>query len=1178
MGKKPKAKPAEEEKAEGGGNNKGKQVYVKDKEFCWVPATLISQTEKEAVVNVPQYKDEFVIISDGGKTAIGWKERTVKLADYAEFDFELPGQNVDPETQDLMEEEDMINLKYLHEAGILFNVKVRQNNALPYTRTGDILIAVNPYKYYTRLTSEECKQLYANTLVWEVHEKDPRALVEPHIYEISSLCYKGLAADKQDQSILVSGESGAGKTETVKICMKHIANVQDGPSTGAPSEESVVINRILESNPLLEAFGNAKTSRNDNSSRFGKYINLQFSKKDRLPGMNFERWELAGSKCDVYLLEKSRVTTHEMSEGTYHIFYYILGTTDKLKAQVWDGLKGTDYDSYKSVMTPPYIRKIEGNTDGENYELTLKTLDFIHVGGEQLITLMRAIAISLTLGNITFDGEETASIGTPKDFDNAVELLGIDSELFRMALLEKTMKTRNESMKVPLKPQLAWEACQAFAKEIYARLFLWLVREINSATCAEENYPPIGQTDFGIIGLLDIFGFESFKVNGYEQLSINYANEKLQQKFTSDIFQAVQQEYEAEGIDLDQITYDDNSDILDLIEGKKGLVKQLNEQGKLQSGTDKKFVSAAFKDNAKYVWDKKKNPQGCILHDIKGGPLAFIIHHFAGQVRYTAEGFKERNVDKLPEDIQLAAKTSVNEIVSKHLNNDCMSKSEVQVEKKGKAGDATIWTKFKSALDGLMLNLTTTRSRYIRCIKPNKVKKPLLLQHFTTIEQLRCAGVVAAVSITRAAFPTSLTHKECVNKFKIMKPNGVSMKGDDWKSLCIDLMDPVLKSKEVDDVKGYVMGNSKVYFRGGVMEFLEGSRAGHLIKWVIILQRVIRGYNVRKTLLTLRLMAKAPQALQIQCWVRVLRAKKEHKKRIKWKKNAAKRKKKQKKAVIKIQSVGRMLLEKIKYRAAMKKEHEKKELKNNIKKMEEEAANKEKARQQELEDAKEAADKEIAEHKAKAEEEIKNTKDELKKAARNQTIIEESGKIITYLSKEHSKLENHLDGSRKENKSLKENNVRLTEANTSATESFKALHETTSKLNDKNAELIDAVNQYRHELTELKLDLKTKQQFYLSEAEIRLSFQKTMAQIVTTIQDRCRDPQIVEDTIIMALKCEGDAKASRAAMDEKKQNASSAAEIQKRASLRASLRASTRKTAPQVYNYGGDDSDDSDSS
>jgi len=358
----------------------------------------------------------------------------------------------------------------------------------------------------------------------------------------------------------------------------------------------------------------------------------------------------------------------------------------------------------------------------------------------------------------------------------------------------------------------------------------------------------------------------------------------------------------------------------------------------------------------------------------------------------------------------------------------------------------------------------------------------------------------------------------------------------------------------------------------------EGSRAGHLIKWVIILQRVIRGYNVRKTLLTLRLMAKAPQALQIQCWVRVLRAKKEHKKRIKWKKNAAKRKKKQKKAVIKIQSVGRMLLEKIKYRAAMKKEHEKKELKNNIKKMEEEAANKEKARQQELEDAKEAADKEIAEHKAKAEEEIKNTKDELKKAARNQTIIEESGKIITYLSKEHSKLENHLDGSRKENKSLKENNVRLTEANTSATESFKALHETTSKLNDKNAELIDAVNQYRHELTELKLDLKTKQQFYLSEAEIRLSFQKTMAQIVTTIQDRCRDPQIVEDTIIMALKCEGDAKASRAAMDEKKQNASSAAEIQKRASLRASLRASTRKTAPQVYNYGGDDSDDSDSS
>jgi len=1199
MGKKPKAKPAEA----ADDSTSGKQVYIKDKEFCWIPATLISQTAKEAIVNVPQYKDEFVIISDGGKTAVGWKERTVKLADYDNN--ELPSQNVDPDTHNLMEEEDMVHLKYLHEAAILFNVKVRQNRALPYTRTGDILIAINPYKYYERLTNEACKDLYANKLVWEDHEKDPRLLVEPHIYEISSLCYKGLAAEKQDQSILVSGESGAGKTETVKICMKHIAIIQNGPTTGVPCEESVVINRILESNPLLEAFGNAKTSRNDNSSRFGKYINLQFSKKDRLPGMKFERWELAGSKCDVYLLEKSRVTTHEMSEGTYHIFYYILGTTDELKAQVWDGLKGTNYDSYKSVMTPPYIRKIEGNTDGENYELTLKTLDFIHVGGAELVTLMRAITISLTLGNIMFDGEETASIGTKKDFDNAVELLGVESEMLKAALLEKTMKTRNESMKVPLKPQLAWEACQAFAKEIYARLFLWLVREINSATCGEENYEGGGKSDFGIIGLLDIFGFESFKVNGYEQLSINYANEKLQQKFTKDIFQAVQLEYEAEGIDLDQISYDDNSDILDLIEGKKGLIKQLNEQGKMQSGSDKLFVSAVFKENKKYTWNKKTNPQGCILTDIKGGPLGFIIHHYAGQVKYTAAGFRERNVDKLPEDLQLCAKTSVNEIVSKHLNNDCMMKTEVQVEKKGKAGDATIWTKFKTMLDSLMLNLTTTRSRYIRCVKPNKVKKPLLLQHFTTVEQLRCAGVVAAVSITRSAFPTKLSHKEAVQKFKIMAASGAKISGDDWASKCIDLMDPVLESMAKDGVKGYVMGNSNVYFRGGVMEYLEGSRAKFLLKWVIKLQRFGRGYLVRKALVALKAAAKAkkeaeelaerlkkeaeelaermaafeklaPQSTQIAYWFRCVVARRKLNKLIKKMRNKAKNA--AKKAAIKIQSIVRMHIDQGKFEAIMKEEKEKIVLRNKARVMKEKQEAIEKAAEQALVDAKKEAEKKIEEYMAKASEDAANTKLELKRAKQQQTLIDESGNVIEFLRSANSKIRGQTETVRKENKSLKENNARLMEANASASQTFSALNDHKKKLEDTNTKLNNNVTAYKEQLEKLKEDVKTRQQYYLSEAESRLTYQKTMAQIVNSIQDDCKDANLVEDVVILALECEAASESQRAAMEAAKQKAAQIkANLVAQHQKRASMRASQMKKAPPPKVVDDDDDDDEDS-
>lgn len=1135
MGKKPKAAKAAApapagDDDEGGGSN---WVYVRDKKFAWLPASLISQDGKEAKVKVYSYKDEESIASDCGATATSSKDMTVKLKDYDNAS--LPLQNI--KGTEFICKEDMVDLPFLHEAAILFNVKARLNDALCYTRTGDIVIAVNPYKWLTHLYVQEEQVKYAAKLVWEPSpDGDPRKFVAPHVYEISSLCYKGLASNNQDQSILVSGESGAGKTETVKICMNHIAAIQQGPVTDATKEQgqNIVVQRILDSNPLLEAYGNAKTPRNDNSSRFGKYINLQFCKKEALKGIPFNRWDLAGSKCEVYLLEKSRVTGHEDSEGTYHIFYQMLGATDEIRCPVWGGLKGANYDTFKNVRTPPYTRMIEGMTDGENYEATVKSLALIHVEGDKLMTLMRAIVITLCLCNVRFEkdpkDDEKSVISTRKDFDDAQGLLGIDAKQLELAFIEKTVTTAGETFKVPLKQKLAAEGCSAFAKEIYARTFLWLVREINSATCAEENYEGGGQTDFGMIGLLDIFGFESFKVNGFEQLSINYANEKLQQKFTKDIFEAVQIEYEAEGIDLNQITYDDNSDVLEVIEGKKGsLIKTLNEECVRPGGNDEAFVSKSLAAN-------KKAP--CFFNDAKGGPLAFGIHHYAGKVVYHAEGFVARNVDTLPFDLSEAAKTSINEIIAKHLENDAMTKSEMKDPEpagkgKKKGGPTTIWTKFKGMLSNLMTNLATTSSRYIRCLKPNTDKKPLKMYHMSTIEQLRCAGVVAAVTISRSAFPTKMGHEECVRRFLVMRPKGAktSAAADDWVQQTIDLLDPVLDCKAVDGVKAYVMGKTKVYFRVGAMEYMEQARGKHISRWVIELQRFGRGYNVRKNLKKLRMMGPVPNSTKISSWYKMLLQKREFKKALKKKRKAEKGLRKMNRAATFIQSYARRYLARKVFDELLKEFKEKGALKQKIKEMENKQAEADRLRQKELDDAKEAAEREIKEYKDKAEEELRNTKNQLRRAAQQQTLIDEGGKIIEFLRKENMKIRNQIDTVRKENKGLKENNARLMEANASASQSFTQLNDHAKQLNQTNAKLLKNVDAYKQQKEKLKEDLKTRHQYFVAESEARLSYQKTMAFIVTTIQDQCRDPKLAEDVVIMALECEAMAKQKRDALD-----------------------------------------------
>jgi myosin V len=1061
----------------------------------------------------------------------------------------------------------------------LYNLKARHILCKPYTRTGDIVIAVNPYQWLTQLYTEDVQMKYAKQLVWEAGNGNNRKAVEPHIYETSALSYKGLAIDDMNQSILVSGESGAGKTETVKICMNHMASLQKGPNVKGSGVNDVV-QRVVDSNPLLESFGNAKTRRNDNSSRFGKYIQLQFDRKEQIGG-KVPICNLAGSKCEVYLLEKSRITQHDESERTYHIFYQIIGAKDADKVKIWSGLKGTKNTSFKYVGHTD-TTKYEGKDDGDHYYSTVDALKLVGVTDEKLMTLMRAITAVLQIGQLSFgpvNGDaEKSECSTRSEMEDLSEIIGIGSKDLGHAFTERTMITRGEVFKVPLKPDGAKDSADAFAKEIYSKVFLWLVREVNSATCAELNYTGGKTSDFSTIGLLDIFGFESFPVNGFEQLCINYANEKLQQKFTRDIFQTVMEEYKFEGIALDDIVYDDNTDVLDLIEGRTGLLAMLNEECVRPKGSDKEFVYKAIQQN-------KTSP--CLIADKLLGPLDFGIHHYAGKVVYFAQGFLARNQDTIGDDLVQLAKKSTNDIIANHLQNESMMHNEPAegsrtAPKRGKSNISsdTLWTKFRTQLNSLMKNLNETQSRYIRCVKPNTLKKPMIMQHMTTIEQLRCAGVVAAVTISRSAFPNRLDHRTCYERFKVLKKKKKSRSGKndkiEHKEEIIKILDKVLDRLAVDGKKAYVIGKSRVYFRQGALEVLEAERQKGFEVWAVDIQRITRGWLVRRKNGGRRMTAKGPKAIPIQCAWRCYAARKELKKRKKNMKGKKKKHKKQTKAALKIQSTTRMFFTRRKFKELVKQKREKDGLKNKIAALEKQVLEAEAKRQKEVEAAREAAEQEMEEYRKKVKEELSNDKEKQKKNAQQQSLIEESGKIIEYLRKENMKLRNQNDTMRKDFKALKENNQRLMEANASAGQSFTALNDHAKQLNATNAKLIKNVDSYKVQLEKLKEDLKTRQAYYLAEAEARLAYQKTMAQIVGSVQDKCRDAQLVEDVVIMALECEAEAKSERAALEAaaKKSKPSSSSKSAPSSSKKTSAPPSVAKTEVSA---GSDSDSDSDS-
>lgn len=873
-----------------GDSGGGAVVYIKDDNYGWIPAKVRSYNDnEEAVVSA--------VVPDEGDEKV--EERTVKLADYDSKT--LPLQNVDEDGK-LIEKEDMRDLASLHEAAILYNLKARHEQLKPYTRVGDIVIAMNPFQWIDGIYAPEAKNLYIDRLIFDANDAGADAArkeLEPHVYESSALAYRGLAVDGKHQSILVSGESGAGKTETVKIVMSHLASVRstkaDDANAAAASDDGkneAVVRRVLESNVLLEAFGNAKTERNNNSSRFGKYIQLQFDVEDataaNLSGKSIPYCIIAGSTSETYLLEKTRVVGHNDVERTYHIFYQLLNSPDDVKKEYWDWLEGKDETSFSYIGPQNEPLLLDGMTDSQKFDETIQTLIATGITGDILKTLVRAVCVVVQLGNINFDpdpSDDSASVFADETEVGAlISILGgdIQPDDVAMALTKKELTVGREKYTSPLRDVEARDVRDAYAKEIYTRIFDWLVQAINSSTSAEANYPDANLVrEYGIIGLLDIFGFESFEVNRFEQLCINYANEKLQQMYTLDIFRSVQEEYEYEGIALENITFDDNAETLNLIEGRMGLIAVLNEECVRPQGNDSSFVSkvaAVNKDVSSFVRKRLYRP------------TEFAIEHYAANVKYDSTNFIEKNKDALPDTLVALSCRSDNGLIKTEIKAAADEKNAASSGgggggarggarggRRGKKKAAlTVVTKFRAQLTALMNHIGRTKTRYIRCIKPNQAKVPVKMDLKSSSEQLRCAGVVAAVTISRAAFPNRLMLFEALERFSLMYPGGIPKMCKDinadesvadkdqydpetLRSLVEALMVFVItkypdaeKQKEAEGGVLYACGKTKIFFRAGVLEHMESMRVSAYSEKAIVIQRMVRGYTARAKYLRVR--------------------------------------------------------------------------------------------------------------------------------------------------------------------------------------------------------------------------------------------------------------------------------------------------------------------------------------
>uniref|UniRef100_A0A3Q2QNY7 Myosin VA n=1 Tax=Fundulus heteroclitus TaxID=8078 RepID=A0A3Q2QNY7_FUNHE len=764
----------------------------------------------------------------------------------------LEDGTLDPKTKNLpylrnpdilVGENDLTALSYLHEPAVLHNLKVRFiDSKLIYTYCGIVLVAINPY---------ETLPIYGSEII-NAYSGQNMGDMDPHIFAVAEEAYKQMARDERNQSIIVSGESGAGKTVSAKYAMRYFATV-----SGSASEANVE-EKVLASNPIMEAIGNAKTTRNDNSSRFGKYIEIGFDNRYRIIGANMR----------TYLLEKSRVVFQADEERNYHIFYQLCASANQPEFKNLRLSNANDFLYTRQGRSPV----IEGIDDAKELRTTRHAFTLLGINESYQIGLFQVLAAILHLGNVEIKDRDSDSSLIPPNNRHLTafcELVGVTYQDMSQWLCHRKLKTATETYIKPLPRLQATNARDALSKHIYAKLFNWIVEHVNKALITN-----VKQHSF--IGVLDIYGFETFEINSFEQFCINYANEKLQQQFNMHVFKLEQEEYMKEQIPWTLIDFYDNQPCINLIEAKMGILDLLDEECKMPKGSDDSWAQKLYNTHLKTC---------SLFEKPRMSNRAFIIQHFADKVEYQCEGFLEKNKDTVNEEqINVLKASKFNLLVELFHDEEKATTPTGHVAGTGgrtrlsikpdkgrdtssKEHKKTVGCQFRNSLQMLMETLNATTPHYVRCIKPNDFKLYPFVNN-RAVQQLRACGVLETIRISAAGFPSRWTYQEFFSRYRVlMKQKDVL---PDKKLTCKNVLE-----KLVQDQDKYQFGKTKIFFRAGQVAYLEKLRADKLRVACIRIQKTIRSWLARKKYLRQRSAAitiqRFTRGYQARCLAKFMR-------------------------------------------------------------------------------------------------------------------------------------------------------------------------------------------------------------------------------------------------------------------------------------------------------------------
>lgn len=766
--------------------------------------------------------------------------------------------------------EDLINLSDFSEESLLHSLRERYDADNFYSMVGPILVSINPYKWcniYDQKDMASYRGMSKSQMkphVFSIAENAYRAIVSTSLSKnktsqsIPDDVHSGLAEDgsenshpqngSRSQAIIISGESGAGKTEATKIIMRYLSSAGRHFTSDEGSSEAGLEQRVLDSNPLLEAFGNAKTVRNDNSSRFGKFIEIEID----------ESGLIKGARILNYLLEKSRIIGQGEGERNYHIFYQLLrGAPEGLMQSI--GLANySEHELY--YIAEGADLHIQDGDDAKAFSRTSECMTTIGLSEEEKQYVFQTLAGVLLLGQIQVhdDGnkQHEGSRCSPEELQGAAKALGLTEEDLQNAICANVVTVGGESISTPVKPVVACGKRDALAKALYALLFRWLIQRINASligppsatsgsTVAGANGRPVPlrrslsmesmttidslntPTSGHSIGILDIYGFEVFESNSFEQFAINFANERLQRHFNKHIFEVEQDEYAKEGIDWSRIEFNDNQPCLDLIESSStSLLSLLDEECLMPRGSDQSLLRKLHTNH------KDRHPN--YVFPRFGNDISFGVAHYAGTVQYTVDGFLQKNNDSLSETLSAAMLGSELVWFQSLFGGGKSSRSSTKQRSRKRTASLrppTVSEQFRKQLNSLMSRLETCEPHFIRCIKPNDAKLAGLFNSRKCLDQLRYAGMLETIRIRNQGYALREPHDAFFQRFRVLCPSATD---------CKDLVLKISRLFGLQDTSQWQLGHTKVFLRRELADLLERFVTSRLTAASRIIARAFR--------------------------------------------------------------------------------------------------------------------------------------------------------------------------------------------------------------------------------------------------------------------------------------------------------------------------------------------------